>query len=408
MKTILVAIVVVVSLALGADLSASDRGPGWILHTIDDTSRGADGIRPADVNGDGLMDLTTGWEEGGRVRVYLNPGPKRAKQPWPAVTVGRVRSPEDAVFADLDEDGSIDVVSCCEGSERTMFVHWAPAEKSKYLDESAWKTEAIPASQKAGLWMFCLPLQVDGKAGVDLVAAAKGRGAEIGWFESPAQPRRLADWRWHAIYEAGWIMSLCAVDVDGDRDLDVVTSDRKGKNRGCHWLENPGSGKAEQRSHWKVHPIGGLGREVMFLAPADLDRDGRLDFVSAVRGSDLLLFRRTAAARPQWKTSSIRMPPETGTGKGVEVADLDLDGRLDVVFTCENAQRKSGVLWLASPKSRGITDPDWTAHEISGKQKGVKFDLIQLLDLDADGDLDVITCEERDNLGIIWYENPAR
>ena len=24
------------------------------------------------------------------------------------------------------------------------------------------------------------------------------------------------------------------------------------------------------------------------------------------------------------------------------------------------------------------------------------------------GDLDVITCEERDNLGVVWYENPAR
>ena len=28
--------------------------------------------------------------------------------------------------------------------------------------------------------------------------------------------------------------------------------------------------------------------------------------------------------------------------------------------------------------------------------------------LDADGDLDVLTCEERKNLGVIWYENPSR
>ena len=27
-------------------------------------------------------------------------------------------------------------------------------------------------------------------------------------------------------------------------------------------------------------------------------------------------------------------------------------------------------------------------------------------DLDDDGDLDVITCEETSNLGVIWYENP--
>ena len=55
----------------------------WKRHTIDNSSRGADGVRLADVNGDGLMDLTTGWEEGGVIRVYLNPGPKRAKRDSP-------------------------------------------------------------------------------------------------------------------------------------------------------------------------------------------------------------------------------------------------------------------------------------------------------------------------------------
>ena len=36
----------------------------WPRHVIDDSSVGADGVRLADVNGDGLPDITTGWEEG--------------------------------------------------------------------------------------------------------------------------------------------------------------------------------------------------------------------------------------------------------------------------------------------------------------------------------------------------------
>ena len=52
-------------------------------------------------------------------------------------------------------------------------------------------------------------------------------------------------------------------------------------------------------------------------------------------------------------------------------------------------------------------DATWVGHPISGPQ-GVKFDLVQLIDLDDDGDLDVLTCEETDNLGVIWYENPLR
>src|SRR5262245_18479202 len=122
-----------------------ERGTPWARHTIDDSSKGSDGVRLADVNGDGLLDIATGWEEGGIVRAYLHPGPDKVRKPWPAVTVGKVRSPEDAVFADLDGDGAVDVVSCCEGSTMTVFVHWAPKDKAKYLEEKEWKTEPFPA-----------------------------------------------------------------------------------------------------------------------------------------------------------------------------------------------------------------------------------------------------------------------
>jgi hypothetical protein len=218
----------------------SHAAESWKRHTIDDSSRGADGVRTADVNGDGLTDLVTGWEEGGVIRVYLNPGPKKSHDRWPAVTIGKVRSPEDAVFVDLDGDGRIDVVSSCEGRERSLFVHWAPKDRSKYLDESAWKTEPLPASAGKAMWMFCVPVQVDGKRGADLVAGSKGKDAGVGWFEFPDDPRNLAAWKWRPIYTGGWIMSLFEIDMDSDGDPDVVITDRKGKNSGCRWLENPG------------------------------------------------------------------------------------------------------------------------------------------------------------------------
>ena len=385
--------------ALAALATAAGRGSPWPLHTIDNSSRGADGVRLADVNGDGLLDITTGWEEGGVVRVYLNPGPKRAKERWPAVTVGKVRSVEDAVFADLDADGATDVVSCCEGRTRTVFVHWAPKNG---LDPSAWRTEAFPALQGKAMWMFALPLQVDGKNGIDLVVGAKGGGARIGWLEAPANPRNLADWKWHPLYDAGWIMSLIALDLDGDGDLDILASDRKGRNRGCLWLENPGPGET---SDWKEHRIGKGDREVMFITTCDLDRDGLGDVLAATRGYELVLYRRTAAKPPAWEAHVIKLPPNTGTGKAVAVADINLDGKHDIVFTCEHARGKSGVVWLSYRRSP--LEPDWEPHEISGP-KGTKYDLVVPIDLDADGDLDVLTCEEAENLGVIWYENPTR
>lgn len=68
---------------------SSARAEPWPRHTIDESSRGADGVRLADVNGDGLLDIATGWEEGGVIRAYLHPGSKLVKQKWPAVTVGK-------------------------------------------------------------------------------------------------------------------------------------------------------------------------------------------------------------------------------------------------------------------------------------------------------------------------------
>lgn len=398
-----IALCLITLLAASHTHAAENRGKPWKRHTVDNSSRGADGVRVADVNGDGLPDFVTGWEEGGQVRVCLNPGPAKAKQPWPAVTVGMVRSPEDAVFVDLDNDGAIDVVSCCEGRVRTMFVHWAPKDRSKYLDPSAWKTEPIPPSKNMTSWMFAMPMQVDGKHGVDLIAGSKAKNAQIGWWEAPGNPRDLAAWKWHRIDTAGWIMSLISEDVDGDGDLDIITTDRKGKRRGCRWLENPGHGSAQSKP-WRAHEIGGTGKEVMFMVSTDLNRDGRKDYAIAVKGDGILLLTRTADKTPTWTSDVIPLPVNTGSAKGAHVGDINRDGKLDLVFTCENSGKKSGVMWLShDPKTKR-----WTPYEISGTKTGIKFDLVQLIDLDGDGDLDVITCEERNNLGVIWYENPTR
>ena len=136
-----VGVLVLQAFALCAVLPAAEpasRGKPWPRHVIDDSSRGADGVKLADLNGDGLVDITTGWEEGGITRVYLHPGRDAVRGRWPGVTVGKTPNVEDALFADLDGDGRMDVVSSCEGRTRTVFVHWAPKDPKRYLDPRAW------------------------------------------------------------------------------------------------------------------------------------------------------------------------------------------------------------------------------------------------------------------------------
>jgi hypothetical protein len=377
----------------------------WLLRVIDGSSRGADGVRLADVNGDRLPDIATGWEQGGVTRVYLHPGHDRARGSWPAVTAGKSTDVEDAVLADLDGDGAWDVVSCCEGRTRSVVVHWAPASDKAYLDPAGWKSAALPAAQ-GRMWMYCVPRQVDGRLGPDLIAGAKGEGAVIGWFEAPVDPRDLDGWKWHAVSPAGWIMSLEPIDMDGDGDEDILVTDRKGPLRGCRWLENPGPGEA-QKQPWANHWVGGRDRENMFLTLADLDGDRKAEIIVPVKPQVLLCLKRGPRVADPWRETEIPMPANTGSAKGIACGDLDGDGRADLVFSCEGASGGlSGVMWLR--QSGDASQPSWTAREMSGPA-GIKFDRIELADLDGDGDLDVLTCEEQENktgLGVFWYENP--
>ena len=339
----------------GTVAAEPDPGAGsrpWPRHTVDDSSRGADGVRLADVNGDGHPDIVTGWEEGGVTRVYLHPGPTKVRDRWPAVTVGKTPAVEDAVFADLDGDGVVDVVSCCEGKTRTVFVHWAPKDPTNYLDPAAWTTEPVPATRGLAMWMFALPMQIDGRGGVDLLVGAKGPGAVVGWLRSPADPRKLADWTFHKLCDAGWVMSLIPADVNGDGLTDVAVSDRKGKKPGVLWLANPGPADATGR--WAEYRVGAAGREVMFADVADVDGDGRADVVAAVKPGEVQWFRRPVDVSKPWSLQIIpvTLPVGVGTAKAAAVGDINGDGRPDLVYTCEQADGRKARGRLATALAR--------------------------------------------------------
>ncbi len=389
-----------VSIALCTIVAAEPTS--WTRYTIDASSRGADGVRLADMNGDGLLDIATAWEEGGVVRVALHPGHASVTKLWPAVTVGAVDSGEDAVFADVDGDGRLDVVSACEGETRSLFVHWSPSNNEDLLNPDAWTTELLPASEKRMQFMYVLPMDVNEDGRIDLVTGGKNEGAVLGWFEAPENPRDLSGWTWHELGPLGWVMSIRALDVSGDGRNDLLISDRRGANRGVYGMVRPSDPSAD----WTRIDYGGHDAEVMFLDSGSAGL-GLFDIAWAERRGPAR-WKRVNPHAPNFRGGrerSFDLPSDAGSGKAVAMGDLNGDGYVDLVVSCESAKGVYGLFALIYPSAMTSRVPDWSFMDIGGLE-GTKFDRIELIDLDGDGDLDVLTCEERENLGVIWYANP--
>ena len=380
----------------------------WQLRYVINRSGGPDGVRLTDFNGDGLMDLTTSFESSGDVYLFLHPGVQNLDKEWPFVIVGSVPRGEDAFGLDLDVDGAIDVISAHEGDTLGMYVHWGPRDPALMLNPDEWQTELIPTTQGKA-WMYAISLDVNLDGNTDIVLGAKddyynNRNAigDIGWLEAPTGDKRnLNNWVYHTMDHAGWPMSIIAHDVNGDGDPDILLTDRNSdeEHMGARWLENPGGNWEKE---WTSHFFSGLkGSRPGFMSLGDLDDNGDAEYVFSLWQQDYIgLVNDESGQLFQIDINTDK--PDIGGQKGAQVGDIDLNGSLDVVMTFEYGSFSVG--WMNYQGSPFINNWSWNPiYEIPDG----KFDQAILYDVDQDGDLDALTTEEVQGLGVIWFENPA-
>lgn len=131
----------------------------------------------------------------------------------------------------------------------------------------------------------------------------------------------------------------------------------------------------------------------------DIDRDGDLDIAVAV-GADRLevdWWANPGNATAAWTKRVIGNT--VATAKMIEVADINGDGRLDVIVTEE--ARPAGVYWFEAP-----TDPingTWTRHTVATGLDEV--DSMSGLDMNHDGKPDIVIGEIFGAKRVIVYEN---
>lgn len=338
--------------------SADGRYISWREHLVDDEGisgvalRGADGLEVADLDGDGFDDIVSVHESDdvydgvpeGHIRIAFGSSDPDS---WELVTLAEgpdAGAAEDVAIGDIDGDGDLDIVAACELAHLIYFEN--PGHDVR--DTASWQRTKPSATLDRGSFIRVFVADFDGDERLEIVTANKGaqdptkarqEPKEISVFSIDGDPLNDAAWNEHVLTRVPWPINAEPVDLDGDGDPDVVAGS-----------------VAEQRMMWFENVSG----------------DGRLSFVE----------------------HAVDIVPAGEAIDGLHVhafnmdyADLNGDGRLDIVTLDTPPLIGRRVLWLEQPAQRG--EP-WRYHLI-GAYAPDRVVGIRLADIDADGDMDVMT-----------------
>lgn len=341
----------------------SSWASGWTYIRVDSTRpHQSYGLAWGDFRGSGYQDIVSG------PYFYRSPlGDLTGK--WSRETLpGDV----DAMLVlDVDSDGRPDIIA-----EKLPEVFWLkPGDEQCHL----WSSTHIGTIRKTGHGngQGCALGQLR-RGGKPQIILAHGGG--IDYFEVPADPKN-GNWpRTHVTGDSS-DEGVAVGDVNRDGTPDIIASEHE---RGVAWYENPKAGKGT----WVTHRIGSTANHGDRFGVADINADGRLDIVVAEETllDNASVFWFEQPGDPKSHTWPRHKIVTQFTTNSMDIADMDGDGRADVV-TGEHRGSKKLAYWTTA--DRGAT---WTEHVIS---QGIENHLgARVVDLDGDGDLDV--------LGIAW------
>ncbi|MBK1834850.1 PVC-type heme-binding CxxCH protein [Roseibacillus ishigakijimensis] len=287
-------------------------------------------IVDADRDGDGDI-LVIGFP-GQEARLYRNPGPASEEPLWEVFPIAEIINNESPHFVDLAAGGLPELVCSRDGEYGYYQAGEDPFAK--------WKWQAISEKGDAGgRYEHGLGVGDMNSDGLDDVVASHF------WFENPGTQGLWKKHRWNeASFPGG--SQILVHDYDGDGDSDVVTS-LAAHGYGLSWFEQTAPGQftahAIMGESSTNNPFGVCFSQTHAMARADIDGDGREDFVTGKRyyahqGKDpggleapVLYWFRNTPTKEGIEFVPHLVDQASGVGVEIKVADLNDDQRPDLI-----------------------------------------------------------------------------
>ncbi len=337
----------------------------------------------ADFTGDGRPDVITSNSRKARLLV----APK-----WTQVELERHQDfthYTHGEFFDVDGDKDIDcIMARYDNPPRIVWF-----EQPKDAVNGRWKRRLI-CEDVIGIHGL-LKGDVDGDKRPDLLATGaqpKGNYPEsLAWFAVPKNPREASRWKPNIFAQndaPGLTHYLGLGDVNGDGRPDAATGAKGGpkdpsdKGEWFAWWEAP----KNPRHVWKKHPLPGRHPGATNIHPADVNGDGKVDFVaSRGHGRGVIWFEA-----PKWEVHEIHATIKEP--HCLVVTDMDDDGDIDAA-TCAFGDKLA--VWFEND-GKG----EFKTHVIGREQEAYDIRAV-------DKDLDLVIAGRRSN-NVVWYENPRK